>query len=581
MAAAPTPGPVVRVAYEDASNPYLARVRYCLHSLGSTDPDEDLERMPPGYVANAESAGVDPGVVAATIYTSTHHAHPVAVVGVGVAAEVPAPVAQAAQETYRVEYTNTRGRAQKAYVTATSQVEAVTKASADAQSRGTDIDRKHPVKSTPDRRIRLVAEPGAAGAAEDRPSQPGFYAMWPDGRILSGPYANRYQAAPEAERVHGFVQFEAGEGAGAPAPPASPAGREAPRRRTHEDIEAALYQDRVYRKLNAQYYRAEPGSPQAAKVGAQLEKRRTELLSDPEFKVAETAPAPAPPVPPAAPLAAEDCDCKGQLAAEDPSKLKTRTLRWHRGEVEGLYHAEGTLGKYTVAKRRPDRRHGILPNELSLNGKSIRQFDSKGEAQHFASCYDAILPYVAPRGTPVEVSPEGRALIGGHTIVETCTPWVRVTKDPEKLASCAGRTRTIEGPRDVYDLLMTPPPGAPADWQPYIVGMDQEVYLVILLDVKGNSRGVAEVARGQRSKVVIDAVDILRPVVITGASSFWCVHNHPSADATPSSADRRLTKAIEKATKAVSPDVHFAGHIVVVPGAYADAESGKVTKVKA
>ena len=65
------PMTVAQVAYEDATSPFYTRVSSCLLSLGSVDPDEDIGRMPPGYVANAESAGMDPGVVAATIYTST------------------------------------------------------------------------------------------------------------------------------------------------------------------------------------------------------------------------------------------------------------------------------------------------------------------------------------------------------------------------------------------------------------------------------------------------------------------------------------------------------------------------------
>ena len=98
--------------------------------------------------------------------------------------------------------------------------------------------------------------------------------------------------------------------------------------------------------------------------------------------------------------------------------------------------------------------------------------------------------------------------------------------------------------------------------------------------VQRRVRGVAEVARGQRSQVYVDPADILRPVIITGASSFWCCHQHPSGRSECSAADRRLTKAIEKATKAATPDVEFAGHIVVGQGEWCDAGSGKVHKVK-
>jgi len=75
---------------------------------------------------------------------------------------------------------------------------------------------------------------------------------------------------------------------------------------------------------------------------------------------------------------------------------------------------------------------------------------------------------------------------------------------------------------------------------------------------------------------------VLRPVIITGASAFWVAHNHPSSKAEPSPADRRLTKAIEKASKVAAPDVEFEGHIVIGgepgQGQWGDADTGKVHK---
>ena len=293
-------------------------------------------------------------------------------------------------------------------------------------------------------------------------------------------------------------------------------------------------------------------------------------------------------------IAAEDqaaCPCEhgDQLAAEDaPTKMKT--LRWHRRDPADLkskgvevigdsYFTLGILGEYIVAKRTPDRRHGKLPYVLWLNGKPLseRGFDTKGDAQEFACAYDSVIPFVAPKDTPVEVSSDGRALIGGKRIVETCLPWVRVTVDPEKLASCK-TDKIIDGPRDVYDLMLIK--DEDGKLVQYMSTMDQETYIVVMLDVRGGVRGVTEVARGQRSKVYVDPVDILRPVIITGASSFYCLHQHPSGDPTVSASDKRLTKAIKKATEAAAPDVEFMGHYVIVDGAYADCDSGKVTKVR-
>ena len=337
------------------------------------------------------------------------------------------------------------------------------------------------------------------------------------------------------------------------------------------DMEAKLYQDAIYRKLMARFYRAEPGSPASVKLDKDIARRREELMTDPSFREEALAV-----------VAAEECPCEkhpedvvpdGQMAAEDAGHHRHKRLHWHRGSDEGAYFAEGGLGKYEIKRQPPDRRHGVRPHVLSLNGKAIQSFDTKTEAQDFARSYDEIVPHVAPAGTSIEVGADHRALVNGAKIIDACLPWVRVTRDPTKFQGCADAAKKIghiDSERQVYDLLA-----------PYLMSEDQEVFLVVLLDVKRNVRGVAEVARGQRSRVAVDSADILRPVLITGASSFFVAHNHPSGDPTPSNADKKLTRAVASATKAALPDVVFDGHIVIGANAYADASNGKVTKVKA
>jgi proteasome lid subunit RPN8/RPN11 len=275
--------------------------------------------------------------------------------------------------------------------------------------------------------------------------------------------------------------------------------------------------------------------------------------------------------------AEENIPIAPEMAAEDRRvEGKPRTLRWHRGEQDGEYVAKGHLGEYKITKRDPDRRHGIFPHLLTLNGKQLGDngFNTKGDAQEFAAAYDFVVPYAAPGETDVRIE-GGKALVKGARIIDGCLPWVRITKDPDRFSSClatARRIGAIDSGAKVYELLA-----------PYLQSSDQEVFLVVLLDVQHMVRGVAEVARGQRSKVYVDPADILRPVIITGASSFWVAHNHPSSRAEPSPADRRLTKAIEKASKAAAPDVEFEGHVVIGgeghAGQWGDASNGKVHKV--
>jgi RadC-like JAB domain len=140
-----------------------------------------------------------------------------------------------------------------------------------------------------------------------------------------------------------------------------------------------------------------------------------------------------------------------------------------------------------------------------------------------------------------------------------CIPWVKVTRDPDKYESCLARAKKIgpvDTPEKVFELLETT-----------YEQEDQEVFLVVLTDIRGQLRGVAEVARGQRSRVSVDTVDILRVVVTSGAEGFTVAHNHPSGSPKPSKADKDLTRAITRATESLNggkgmSGVAFLDHVV-------------------
>lgn len=148
-------------------------------------------------------------------------------------------------------------------------------------------------------------------------------------------------------------------------------------------------------------------------------------------------------------------------------------------------------------------------------------------------------------------------------------PWVKVERNPEQYAEAmklAASVGPIDDARGVYDLLASS-----------LAKEDQEVFLVVLLDVRSQLRGVAEVHRGGRSHVGVDVQDVLRVVITSGAESFIGVHNHPTGKASPSRADGELTEAIDKAAKEVG--VTMRDHVVVGKGQYFSFAKDKLYKV--
>jgi hypothetical protein len=158
------------------------------------------------------------------------------------------------------------------------------------------------------------------------------------------------------------------------------------------------------------------------------------------------------------------------------------------------------------------------------------------------------------------------------TDLQDAIPWVRVTRDPERYQAAikeAHRIGPIDNARKVYDLL-----------GPALLKEDQEVLCVVLLDVRQQCRGVAEVHRGERSRVGTSMTDVMRVVIASGAEAFCLVHNHPSGTAVPSEADKDLTKAVARSAKPFGGEVAFVDHVIIGAGEYYSFADKKTSKVR-
>lgn len=94
-------------------------------------------------------------------------------------------------------------------------------------------------------------------------------------------------------------------------------------------------------------------------------------------------------------------------------------------------------------------------------------------------------------------------------------------------------------------------------------GIDQEKFLVFLLDVKNCIIGYVEAAVGAIDSCVVDPRIVFRAAVHLGASGIIFTHNHPSGDPTPSNEDDAITKRLIQCGKLL--DITIFDHIVVGP----------------
>jgi DNA repair protein RadC len=127
---------------------------------------------------------------------------------------------------------------------------------------------------------------------------------------------------------------------------------------------------------------------------------------------------------------------------------------------------------------------------------------------------------------------------------------VRATQEPVEFGT------PITGPADVAAIC-----------SPKMALLPRERVAVLLLDQKRRLLAECVVTEGWTEGAPVDPREVLRQAIAERASALILVHNHPSGDPTPSSADREVTRRIQRAAQTVG--VKLLDHVVVARGGYA------------
>ncbi len=113
----------------------------------------------------------------------------------------------------------------------------------------------------------------------------------------------------------------------------------------------------------------------------------------------------------------------------------------------------------------------------------------------------------------------------------------------------------VRGPDDIYNRLRS-----------RLAALDQEVFVVLALDVRGRILDEIEVARGSLSSVEVHPREVFRPLIRRSAYACVVAHNHPSGDPSPSAEDRHLTQRLYEVGRIVG--IELLDHVVVATGGY-------------
>ena len=96
---------------------------------------------------------------------------------------------------------------------------------------------------------------------------------------------------------------------------------------------------------------------------------------------------------------------------------------------------------------------------------------------------------------------------------------------------------------------------------PITAGLEVEKFWVLCLNRKNRLIKKVEITSGTVSSSLVHPREVYREAIRLGASAVICVHNHPSGDPTPSSADIRITRQLREAAKTV--DINLLDHIII------------------
>lgn len=96
----------------------------------------------------------------------------------------------------------------------------------------------------------------------------------------------------------------------------------------------------------------------------------------------------------------------------------------------------------------------------------------------------------------------------------------------------------LNNSKAIYDFL-----------SPQLAHLPTEKLYVLTIHSNGNLLKMREISSGNANQTLAPIPDILRPVILDQTLNFIIAHNHPSGDPTPSQADLRLTRELQKSAQ--------------------------------
>lgn len=148
------------------------------------------------------------------------------------------------------------------------------------------------------------------------------------------------------------------------------------------------------------------------------------------------------------------------------------------------------------------------------------------------------------------------------------TQEARETIEPDLLTVARARVRValIHDPGAPYSGVLHDAQAVHALLGTEAASWDRERFLTLMLDPGNRLIGIEEVSVGTVNTAPVHPREVFKALILANATSFICVHNHPSGDPSPSQCDIEVTLKLEQAGRVLG--IALLDHIVIATSGY-------------
>lgn len=123
------------------------------------------------------------------------------------------------------------------------------------------------------------------------------------------------------------------------------------------------------------------------------------------------------------------------------------------------------------------------------------------------------------------------------------------------METASGRRTPLSSPKEVFRMML-----------PILRGLDHEECWILYLNRANYLISKEKVSSGGLDSTTLDCRYILKKAIERKASGIIAVHNHPSGNAMPGTADINATRQLDTALKACQ--ISLIDHVVIAEGSY-------------